>query len=69
MEDPIAVPITKLEQDKYGNPKDFSLVVKEMLEGKDGKIKIENANRLLPKVIVKMIRLLDRYLTFKNMPI
>ena len=42
MEDPIAVPITKLEQDKYGNPKDFSLVVKEMLEGNDGKIKIEN---------------------------
>ncbi len=50
MEDPIAVPITKLEQDNYGNPKMFNQVVKEMLNGKEGKMRIPNANRLLPKV-------------------
>jgi hypothetical protein len=50
MEDPIAVPITKLEQDNYGNPKLFNQVVKDMLNGKEGKLRISNANRLLPKV-------------------
>jgi hypothetical protein len=68
MEDPIAVPITKLEQDKYGNPKDFSLVVKEMLEGNDGKIKIENANRLLPKVKLKIIHDLGFNFFIKRIP-
>jgi hypothetical protein len=52
MEDPIAVPITKLEQDNYGNPKMFNQVVKEMLNGKEGKMRIPNANRLLPKVLL-----------------
>lgn len=50
MEDPIAVPITKLEQDKDGNPKLFNQLLRDMTEGKEGKIYIPNANRLLPKV-------------------
>lgn len=50
MEDPIAVPITKLEQDNYGNPKLFNQLLKDMVTGKEGKLRIENANRLLPKV-------------------
>jgi voltage-dependent calcium channel alpha-2/delta-3 len=50
MEDPIAVPITKLEQDNYGNPKLFNQLVRDMVSGKEGSIRIENANRLLPKV-------------------
>ena len=50
MEDPIAVPITNLEQDKDGNPKEFVQLVKEMVDGKQGDMKIMNANRLLPKV-------------------
>ncbi len=50
-EDPIAVPITKLEQDNYGNPKFFNQLVKDMLNGNEGKLRIENSNRLLPKVL------------------
>ena len=50
MEDPIAVPIKDLEQDKNGNPKEFNLLMKDMMEGKQGKLRIVNANRLLPKV-------------------
>lgn len=50
MEDPIAVPIKDLEQDKNGNPKEFNQLMKNMTEGKTGKIRIVNANRLLPKV-------------------
>jgi hypothetical protein len=51
-EDPIAVPITKLEQDNYGNPKLFNQLVKDMLNGNEGKLRIENSNRLLPKVLI-----------------
>lgn len=51
MEDPIAVSIKDLEQDKNGNPKEIDLLLKDMTEGKQGKIRIVNANRLLPKVI------------------
>jgi hypothetical protein len=50
MEDPIAVPIKDLEQDKNGNPKEFNQLMKNMTEGKTGNIRIVNANRLLPKV-------------------
>ena len=50
MEDPIAVPIKDLEQDKNGNPKEFNTLMKEMMEGKQGELRIVNANRLLPKV-------------------
>ena len=50
MQDPIAVPINKLEQNNYGEPKLFNNLLKEMISGKEGKIRIENANRLLPKV-------------------
>ena len=49
MEDPIAVPINKLEQDNHGNPKSFSHLVKEMISGREGKFRILDANRLLPK--------------------
>jgi hypothetical protein len=52
MEDPIAVPINKLEQDNYGNPKLFNQLLKDMTSGTEGKIRIDNANRLLPKVII-----------------
>jgi hypothetical protein len=51
MEDPIAVPINKLEQDNYGNPKQFNQLLRDMVNGNEGKIRIVNANRLLPKVI------------------
>lgn len=50
MEDPIAVPIKDLEQDKNGNPKEFNSLMNDMMEGKQGKLRIVNANRLLPKV-------------------
>jgi hypothetical protein len=50
MEDPIAVPINKLEQDNQGNPKLFNNLVREMISGKDGKIRILDSNRLFPKV-------------------
>lgn len=36
-EDPIFIPIERLEQDKEGNPKDFVHVVKDMLNGTSGK--------------------------------
>ena len=49
MEDPIAVPITKLEQNNYGEPKLFNQLLFDMISGKEGKLRIENANRLLPK--------------------
>lgn len=49
MEDPIAVPINKLEQDNHGNPKSFNHLVREMISGKEGKFRIVDANRLLPK--------------------
>ena len=49
MEDPIAVPITKLEQNNYGEPKAFNELLINMMNNKEGKIRIENANRLLPK--------------------
>jgi hypothetical protein len=54
MEDPIAVPITKLEQDKDDNPKEFFQLVKDMVSGNEGKTRIANANRLLPKVNNKL---------------
>lgn len=50
MEDPIVVPISKLEQDNYGNPYEFYQLLKNMINGEEGKIRIKNANRLLPKV-------------------
>ena len=49
MEDPIAVPIMKLEQNNYGEPKLFNQLLRDMVSGKEGKLRIENANRLLPK--------------------
>ena len=52
MQDPIAVPINKLEQNNHGNPKLFNHLLKEMVSGKEGKIRIENSNRLLPKVMI-----------------
>ncbi len=55
MQDPIAVPINKLEQNNYGEPKLFNHLLKEMISGKEGKLRIENANRLLPKVIFNYI--------------
>ncbi len=62
--DPIAVPINKLEQDNYGNPKSFNNLVKEMVSGKEGKLRILDANRLLPKVSYnnKNIYLKNEYL-------
>ena len=50
IEDPIAVPITKLEQDIHGNPKEFNQVLEKMVKGEEGEIRITNARRLLPKV-------------------
>lgn len=65
MEDPIAVPIKDLEQDKNGNPKEFNTLMKDMMAGKQGKIRIVNANRLLPKVTYILIVLFKySYLTF-----
>ena len=60
MEDPIAVPMKDLEQDKNGNPKEFNQLMKNMTEGKTGKIRIVNANRLLPKV-----KTLNKCIVFK----
>ena len=50
MEDPIAVPISKLEQNNHGEPKEFNDLLRQMVDGKEGKFRIEKANRLLPKV-------------------
>ncbi len=50
MQDPIAVPINKLEQNNHGAPKLFNHLLKEMISGREGKLRIENSNRLLPKV-------------------
>lgn len=58
MEDPIVVPITKLEQDNYGNPSEFNELLRNMISGADGKLKIKNANRLLPKVCFLLTKLL-----------
>lgn len=58
IEDPIAVPITKLEQDNYGEPKSFNKLLRDMVDGKSGSLRIENAIRLLPKVKLKIFRII-----------
>ena len=56
MQDPIAVPINKLEQDNHGDPKLFNRLLREMVTGREGKLRIENSNRLLPKVKTNLIK-------------
>jgi Mg2+/Co2+ transporter CorC len=51
IEDPIAVSIKTLEQNNHGEPKKFDELLENMINGKSGEFYIENARRLLPKVI------------------
>ena len=51
IEDPIAVSIKTLEQNNHGEPKKFNELLENMINGKSGEFYIENARRLLPKVI------------------
>ena len=50
MDDPIFIPVTHLEQNKDGFPKEFSMVVAEMISGRTGHIRIKNARKGLGKV-------------------
>jgi len=48
--DPIFIPIEQLEQDKDGNPKEMSQVIKEMKDGLTGSMKIPRARKAKGKV-------------------
>ena len=47
------MPITKLEQDIHGNPKEFNKVLEAMVNGGEGELRISNARRLLPKLNIQ----------------
>lgn len=52
VDDPIFIPIEQLEQDKNGEPAEFSNVVKDMKAGKTGYRKIHKARKGKGKVLV-----------------
>ncbi|KAL3869469.1 hypothetical protein ACJMK2_042147 [Sinanodonta woodiana] len=50
LEDPIFIPIHQLEQDKEGNPQEFSTIEQNMRAGKMGKLRIAKARDRIPRV-------------------
>ncbi|XP_067678444.1 voltage-dependent calcium channel subunit alpha-2/delta-2-like [Haliotis asinina] len=44
LDDPIFIPISQLEIDKYGNPPEFSTIEREMRAGKTGKIVVKGSD-------------------------
>ncbi|XP_050400585.1 voltage-dependent calcium channel subunit alpha-2/delta-2 [Patella vulgata] len=49
LDDPIFIPISRLEQDNNGNPSEFSTILRDMKAGKTGTIRIEKAKGGKPR--------------------
>ena len=45
MDDPIFIPIEQLEQNKDGHPIEFSQIIRDMKEGREGQLYIPNARK------------------------